>query len=639
MNSGVKILRVILILLQFAVLYADAVAWTALCVVNSESDYFCKPTSTIGQQGNVNHTFPDIKNATPNIELTLTPFGATIAHLTWTTTDYTIPGTYNVERLDPLGWVVLHQLPYDTILVYNDTISYPYCALTRITYRIRFVSAVDNVTSTQQSASLFDQNSPADVKNLNVDLVYTANNLFLPRVTWDKMATDSIFEYHIQRFDPITLSWPDIGIVSADSSGFNDQIALNPCENSYKYVIVAYDMCGNRSSQLYDDIYVQTIKLDIAEPELCEKSAKLSWNSNHTMPGGITGFKIYRSDGGPAVEIGSVTSTVTTYVDNFNFVNGISYGYSVTAYSDNSVYTSSSCQFFQQYNGAIQPDTVYVTQVTVKNDSYIEVGCYFTPGSSVVQLILERSENNGTTFHAIESLTVSGPNYQYYFNDTTVNVHSQSYSYRVIAIDTCGNKKTSVNVSRSIYIQCGNMPSQNNLNWNSYETWLQGVEGYEIHRILDGQSASIVLLNIVDQATVSYSDLHSGFDQSKLPCYWVVANENAGNSVFQRATSTSNTCCVIRDPVLFMPNAFYPDGANRFFRPVPTPLFVDEQSFKMIIFNRWGQQIFETTDMVNGWNGMVNGQLAPAGMYSYILTYSSVFGKEYTKRGTVTLIR
>jgi gliding motility-associated-like protein len=59
----------------------------------------------------------------------------------------------------------------------------------------------------------------------------------------------------------------------------------------------------------------------------------------------------------------------------------------------------------------------------------------------------------------------------------------------------------------------------------------------------------------------------------------------------------------------------------------------------MIIFSRWGQQLFKTTNMDLGWDGKINGQDAPAGLYSYIISYKSLEDKEYTKRGTVTLVR
>jgi hypothetical protein len=58
----------------------------------------------------------------------------------------------------------------------------------------------------------------------------------------------------------------------------------------------------------------------------------------------------------------------------------------------------------------------------------------------------------------------------------------------------------------------------------------------------------------------------------------------------------------------------------------------------MIVFDRWGQEIFETTDL-NGWDGRINGQIASPGLYSYLVTYRSFDGKDFIKRGTASLIR
>jgi gliding motility-associated-like protein len=59
----------------------------------------------------------------------------------------------------------------------------------------------------------------------------------------------------------------------------------------------------------------------------------------------------------------------------------------------------------------------------------------------------------------------------------------------------------------------------------------------------------------------------------------------------------------------------------------------------MTIFSRWGQQLFETSDIDKGWDGSVNGQFIPAGQYAYLITYKSIEGKDYKKQGTVILVR
>lgn len=67
------------------------------------------------------------------------------------------------------------------------------------------------------------------------------------------------------------------------------------------------------------------------------------------------------------------------------------------------------------------------------------------------------------------------------------------------------------------------------------------------------------------------------------------------------------------------PNGFTPDGdgLNDVFMPVTgdfTP-----SAYRLLIFNRWGEVIFETADFRQGWNGIHKGQLVPQGVYYYKL--------------------
>jgi hypothetical protein len=55
----------------------------------------------------------------------------------------------------------------------------------------------------------------------------------------------------------------------------------------------------------------------------------------------------------------------------------------------------------------------------------------------------------------------------------------------------------------------------------------------------------------------------------------------------------------------------------------------------MVIYNRWGQLIFETTNPAEGWDG----KNAPAGLYSWVISYSDMVGKVAKIRGGVTLVR
>jgi gliding motility-associated-like protein len=91
--------------------------------------------------------------------------------------------------------------------------------------------------------------------------------------------------------------------------------------------------------------------------------------------------------------------------------------------------------------------------------------------------------------------------------------------------------------------------------------------------------------------------------------------------------------------LLKMPNAFTPNGDGRddVFR-IPPVTIQKIQSFS--VFNRWGQEIFRTTDNGAGWDGNYNGQPQPTGTYVWMIQYQDGLSKKYeTARGTVELIR
>ncbi len=91
--------------------------------------------------------------------------------------------------------------------------------------------------------------------------------------------------------------------------------------------------------------------------------------------------------------------------------------------------------------------------------------------------------------------------------------------------------------------------------------------------------------------------------------------------------------------VVYLPNALKPDGdgRNEAFRPAGFLRYVSD--FRMEIFNRWGERIFETDDKEAGWDGLNqrNGRRASPGVYLYVVTHGGIDGPERYE-GTVTLV-
>ncbi|MFZ1333086.1 MAG: PKD domain-containing protein [Flavobacteriales bacterium] len=95
--------------------------------------------------------------------------------------------------------------------------------------------------------------------------------------------------------------------------------------------------------------------------------------------------------------------------------------------------------------------------------------------------------------------------------------------------------------------------------------------------------------------------------------------------------------------IVYVPNAFTPNGAdgNEIFRVEGNDLSPEE--FSLIIFDRWGEQIFNTNDITQGWDGTLGGKggaILPQGVYVYKLEVHALSSTNKQKvYGHVTLLR
>ncbi|WP_341906576.1 PKD domain-containing protein [Fluviicola taffensis] len=105
--------------------------------------------------------------------------------------------------------------------------------------------------------------------------------------------------------------------------------------------------------------------------------------------------------------------------------------------------------------------------------------------------------------------------------------------------------------------------------------------------------------------------------------------------------SAEATIEVKEDLTWYVPNAFTPDGdeVNNVFLPIFNDAF-DKQSYTMLIFDRWGEVLFETHDTTVGWDGTYNGELCKEGAYTWKIVIKQKM-KDYRidLNGHVTILR
>ena len=97
---------------------------------------------------------------------------------------------------------------------------------------------------------------------------------------------------------------------------------------------------------------------------------------------------------------------------------------------------------------------------------------------------------------------------------------------------------------------------------------------------------------------------------------------------------------ITKEATFYIPNAFTPnnDGINDEFRPYGLDL--DKGKFEMVIFNRWGDMVFQTTDVNKGWDGTdkTRNVICATGIYIWKIFYTDALGHQHENEGRVTLI-
>jgi gliding motility-associated-like protein len=90
----------------------------------------------------------------------------------------------------------------------------------------------------------------------------------------------------------------------------------------------------------------------------------------------------------------------------------------------------------------------------------------------------------------------------------------------------------------------------------------------------------------------------------------------------------------------YIPNAFTPnaDGLNDKFRILGLPV-ENITKYNMIIYDRWGQTVFSTTDILDSWDGKFRGEVCPAGEYVWVIWYEDNKKTKFTNKGLIMLVR
>jgi len=115
------------------------------------------------------------------------------------------------------------------------------------------------------------------------------------------------------------------------------------------------------------------------------------------------------------------------------------------------------------------------------------------------------------------------------------------------------------------------------------------------------------------------------------------------NFIYTATLTDANTCKISKevlinyDPLVFVPNTFTPDNDqfNNTFFAVANNI----TEFEMLIFNRWGEIVFQSESIHQHWTGTYNGHKALDDVYVWKIKYKDLNGINFELIGHVTLLR
>jgi gliding motility-associated-like protein len=202
--------------------------------------------------------------------------------------------------------------------------------------------------------------------------------------------------------------------------------------------------------------------------------------------------------------------------------------------------------------------------------------------------------------------------------------------YKISYGDVCGNESL-LSPEVCPIVLTGELTSGNEvvISWTQYDGWENGVAGYVIEKY-DADGTIIETIDVGSATT--YTDANVDLN-NQVYIYVVSAIPNDDGII----ESVSNRMIIIKDPNLFYPTSFTPNGdaLNDLFNVYGQYI----SAFQMDIFNRWGELMFTTNDLEEGWDGKFKGTAMPEGTYTFVARITDFAGRTFKKSGSVLLLQ
>jgi gliding motility-associated-like protein len=212
-----------------------------------------------------------------------------------------------------------------------------------------------------------------------------------------------------------------------------------------------------------------------------------------------------------------------------------------------------------------------------------------------------------------------------------------SYSYRVLVFNSCGLVVDTSNVARTILLNGETNQDRlvNVLAWSPYGEWKDGVDHYNIYRRMKDTPYELIE-EVNGGGSLFYEDDISELVETDGDFFYLIEAIEKGDGSRAPFFAHSNEVNLSVDPIIWLPNAIVLGGYNPVFKPTMSFAIVEE--YYLVIFSKWGDLIYETRSIEEGWDGSMNGKAVQEGVYNYYVTVKDGRGRAIDRFGNITVL-
>ena len=380
------------------------------------------------------------------------------------------------------------------------------------------------------------------------------------------------------------------------------------------FQVVNQDACDNTAGAKSEQVC--SLVLDA---KAVNKQNNLTWQAYAGSVSTTSPFRYYQITRNGSPTGGTLTNKSTaSYVDANKIDCGIQYCYTLQAtIGAATVVSAPACVV--GVNSDV-PGSFGNIAVSVESNHPKLLASLPTTGTSAsYTIVISRASSLAGPFQQI------GTSNNNTFVDESADASAGSYCYQLTYQNNCGLSSAPSQPVCTVYLSS---KSAAGIDWTAASPFAPG-------------SVASYVLEIVDSVNNTKREVVLGGNTHYEP------DPNDPNLQSQRfrvlaisaggIVSYSNFFTFRRDPKIIVPDAFTPNGDGMNDEFLVKGIFLSQ--FRMIVYSRWGEVVFSSTDRAKGWDGTIGGQPALEGQYMYRIEVVDLTDQKTVRTGAVLLLR